>query len=72
LESLYDELIAPLRQYCLGKSLIIVPHGPSPFLAIFTLLKNGDEHLCDSFTISYAPSASVFFACQEKPASAKH
>ncbi len=69
LESLYDELIAPLRQYCLGKSLIIVPHGLLHFLP-FHALKNGDEHLCDSFTISYAPSASVFFACQEKPASA--
>jgi CHAT domain-containing protein len=68
LESLYNELIAPLRQYCQGKSLIIVPHGLLHFLP-FHALKNGEEHLCDSFTISYAPSASVFFACQEKPAS---
>ncbi|HET7107913.1 MAG TPA: CHAT domain-containing tetratricopeptide repeat protein [Candidatus Acidoferrum sp.] len=69
LESLYAELIAPLRQYCRGNRLIIVPHGPLHFLP-FHALKSGDEYLCDSFTISYAPSASVFFACQEKRASA--
>jgi len=69
LESLYDELIAPLRQYCRGKRLIIVPHGPLHFLP-FHALRRGEKYLCDAFTISYAPSASVFFACQEKPAGA--
>jgi CHAT domain-containing protein len=69
LESLYDELIAPLRQYCHGDRLVIVPHGPLHFLP-FHALRNGEEYLCDSFRISYAPSASVFFACQEKPAGA--
>jgi CHAT domain-containing protein len=68
LESLYDELIAPLRQYFQGTRLIIVPHGPLHFLP-FHALRNGEEYLCDAFTISYAPSASVFFACQQKPAS---
>lgn len=68
LESLYAELIAPLRQFCRGNRLIFVPHGPLHFLP-FHALRTGDEYLCDSFTISYAPSASVFFACQEKPAS---
>jgi CHAT domain-containing protein len=67
LESLYDELFAPLRQYCRSKHLIFVPHGPLHFLP-FHALRNGEEYLCDAFTISYAPSASVFFACQEKPA----
>ena len=68
LESLYNELLAPLRPYCHGQRLIIVPHGPLHFLP-FHALKNGEEYLSDSFTVSYAPSASVFFACQEKPAS---
>ncbi|HWN74762.1 MAG TPA: CHAT domain-containing tetratricopeptide repeat protein [Candidatus Udaeobacter sp.] len=68
LESLYAELIAPLRQFCPGKRLVIVPHGPLHFLP-FHALRLGEEYLCDAFTISYAPSASVFFACQEKPAS---
>jgi CHAT domain-containing protein len=68
LESLYNELLAPLRPYCHGQRLIIVPHGPLHFLP-FHALKNGEEYLSDSFTVSYAPSASVFFAFQEKPAS---
>jgi CHAT domain-containing protein len=69
LESLYNELIAPLRQYFRGNHLIFVPHGSLHFLPFHTL-RTGEEYLCDSFTISYAPSASVFCACQEKPASA--
>jgi CHAT domain-containing protein len=68
LESLYSELIAPLRPLLQGKHLIIVPHGPLHFLP-FHALRNGEEYLCDAFTISYAPSATVFSACQEKPAS---
>jgi CHAT domain-containing protein/tetratricopeptide (TPR) repeat protein len=68
LESLYSELIAPLRPLLQGKHLIIVPHGPLHFLP-FHALRNGDEYLCDAFTISYAPSATVFSACQEKSAS---
>jgi CHAT domain-containing protein len=68
LESLYAELIAPLRPFCSGNRLVIVPHGPLHFLP-FHALRAGKEYLCDAFFISYAPSASVFFACQEKPAS---
>ena len=69
LESLYSELIAPLRPLLQGKHLIIVPHGPLHFMP-FHALRNGEEYLCDAFTVSYAPSATVFSACQEKPASA--
>ncbi len=45
-----------------------VPHGPLHFLP-FHALRNGEEYLCDAFTVSYAPSATVFSWCQEKPAS---
>jgi len=65
LESLYNELIAPLRPYFRGKHLVIVPHGPLHFLP-FHALQTGGEYLCDSFTVSYAPSATVFTLCQEK------
>src|SRR5262249_11356267 len=65
LESLYGELIAPLRTLFQGNHLIFVPHGPLHFLP-FHALKNGDEYLCDSFTVSYAPSATVFSLCQQK------
>ena len=68
LESLYTELIGPLRPIFQGKHLIIVPHGPLHFLP-FHALRNEEEYLCDAVTISYAPSASVFCMCQEKAAS---
>ena len=65
LESLYAELIAPLRQHLQARHLIFVPHGPLHFLP-FHALKNGDAYLCDAHPISYAPSATVFALCQEK------
>ena len=68
LESLYSELIAPLRMFLHGSHLIFVPHGPLHFLP-FHALKNGDEYLCDAFTVSYAPSATVFSLCQQKASS---
>jgi CHAT domain-containing protein len=70
LESLYAELIAPLRLLLKGRHLIIVPHGQLHFLP-FHALRNGDEYLGDAFTISYAPSATVFALCQAKPLSSK-
>jgi CHAT domain-containing protein/predicted negative regulator of RcsB-dependent stress response len=65
LESLYAELIGPLRAHLQAKHLIFVPHGPLHFLP-FHALKNGDSYLCDTHTISYAPSATVFALCQGK------
>ena len=62
---LYAELIAPLREHLKAKHLIFVPHGALHFLP-FHALRNGDEYLCDTHTISYAPSATVFALCQEK------
>jgi CHAT domain-containing protein/tetratricopeptide (TPR) repeat protein len=70
LESLYAELIAPLRPLLKGRHLIIVPHGQLHFLP-FHALRNGEEYLGDAFTISYAPSATVFAICQSKPVSEK-
>src|SRR5437870_1437728 len=68
LESLYSELIAPLRMLLQGTHVIFVPHGPLHFLP-FHALKNGSEYLSDAFTISYAPSATVFSLCQQKATS---
>jgi CHAT domain-containing protein len=42
-----------------------VPHGALHFLP-FHVLRNADRYLCDSYTVSYAPSATVFALCQEK------
>jgi CHAT domain-containing protein len=65
LHGLYQELIAPLRDRLGIRHLIIVPHGALhyvPFHALF----DGNEYLIDSFSISYAPSASVYALCHRK------
>jgi CHAT domain-containing protein len=62
LKELWDELIAPVRPLLTTQHLIIVPHGQLHYLPFHALL-NGEEFLLDSFTISYAPSASVFALC---------
>jgi CHAT domain-containing protein/tetratricopeptide (TPR) repeat protein len=69
LEALYAEIISPLWPHLEPmKHLIFVPHGPLHFLP-FHALKNGAAYLCDTHTVSYAPSATVFTLCQEKPPS---
>jgi CHAT domain-containing protein len=65
LEGLYRELIEPIRTRLVGKHIVFVPHGPLHFLP-FHALRNGEEYLCDTHTISYAPSATVFGLCQQK------
>jgi CHAT domain-containing protein len=65
LEALYRELLAPLEGHLHEKHLVFVPHGALHFLP-FHALRAGDGYLCDTHTISYAPSATVFTLCQEK------
>jgi CHAT domain-containing protein len=69
LRSLYIELFSPLRRRLSCRHLVIVPHGPLhyvPFHALF----DSERYLIDSYTISYAPSATVFAVCQERAVSA--
>jgi CHAT domain-containing protein len=70
LETLYGELIMPLRAHLRARHLVFVPHGPLHSLP-FHALRNGDEYLGDAYTVSYAPSATVFALCQQKGASEK-
>jgi CHAT domain-containing protein len=70
LEDLYRELIAPVRARLHAQHLVFVPHGPLHSLP-FHALRNGDEYLGDAYTVSYAPSATVFALCQQKAASEK-
>jgi CHAT domain-containing protein/tetratricopeptide (TPR) repeat protein len=60
LRELHDALIAPIANELAGYShLVVVPHGllhQAPIHAFF----DGDCYLTDRFTMSYAPSASVF------------
>ena len=68
LKNLYVELIAPIEPLLRAEHLIFVPHGVLhhvPFQALF----DGARHLIDRFTVSYAPSASIFTLCQRLPAS---
>jgi CHAT domain-containing protein len=47
--------------------LVIVPHGPLHYVP-FHALNDGTSDLIDTFTFSYAPSATLFTLCQRKPA----
>src|SRR5712671_1583123 len=71
LEGLYRELIEPIRGRLAGTHVVFVPHGPLHFLP-FHALRNGTEYLCDAYTVSYAPSATLFGLCQQKAASNSH
>ena len=65
LKSLYDELLAPLRDRLNSRHLLLVPHGALhyvPFHALF----DGERFLLDDHTVSYAPSASIYTVCTRK------
>jgi CHAT domain-containing protein len=66
LNDLYRELFASLRPKVKGQRLIVVPHELLhyvPFHALF----DGKQYLIDSFTVSYAPSASIYVQHRRKP-----
>ena len=65
LNDLYTELIAPIRSKLETRRLIVVPHELLhyvPFHALF----DGNRYLIDSFTIAYAPSASIYVQHRRK------
>lgn len=66
LRQLYDDLVAPLESFLPAvQDLVIVPFGPLhslPFHALF----DGQSYLIDKFTVSYAPSASIFIHSQRE------
>jgi CHAT domain-containing protein/tetratricopeptide (TPR) repeat protein len=63
---LYSELVAPLRSRFSGNHLVVVPHGFLHYVP-FHALTDGERFLIDDFTMSYAPSASVYRLCCAKP-----
>jgi CHAT domain-containing protein/tetratricopeptide (TPR) repeat protein len=67
LRDLYGDLLAPVRDR-LEKSghLIFAPHDFLHHLP-FHALRSPDGHLIDEFTVSYAPSATVFARCHVRP-----
>lgn len=65
LRELYEVLIAPLRDRLQASHLIVVPHDilhGVPFHALF----DGERFLIDDFTVSHAPSSSVYRLCRAK------
>jgi CHAT domain-containing protein/tetratricopeptide (TPR) repeat protein len=65
LRGLYRALIEPIRRRLDAQHLVIAPYGllhRLPFQALF----NGQDYLGDEFTISYAPSASVYALCRSR------
>src|SRR5580692_9068277 len=67
LTSLYQELIAPIRHLLNVRHLVFVQHGLLHYVP-FHALHDGESYLIDRFSISYAPSASIYAHCQTKAA----
>src|SRR5205823_4727521 len=67
LKNLYQELIAPVRNLFNAKHLVFVPHGLLHYVP-FHALHDGESYLVDQFSVSYAPSASIYALCQQKQA----
>jgi CHAT domain-containing protein len=67
LKNLYQELIAPIRHRLSSKHLVFVQHGLLHHVP-FHALHDGESYLIDNFSVSYAPSASVYALCQSTPA----
>ncbi|HMD97847.1 MAG TPA: CHAT domain-containing tetratricopeptide repeat protein [Terriglobia bacterium] len=65
LRELYAEIIAPVRERLTARHLIIVPHDFLHHLPFQALLA-GERYLIDDFSVSYAPSASVYYLCAAK------
>jgi CHAT domain-containing protein len=65
LNELHDALLAPFESRLQGQHLIVVPHGALHRLP-FQALYNGHQYLIDKFTISYAPSATIYNFCQKR------
>ena len=63
---LYSELVAPIRARLRGRHLVFVPHDVLHCLP-FHALWDGERFLIEDFTVSYAPSASVYRLCCIKP-----
>jgi CHAT domain-containing protein len=68
LQQLYEWLIAPLKSLLNTSELAIVPHGVLHYLP-FAAVTDGNRYLCDDYTITTLPSASIlrFLPQKRKP-----
>jgi CHAT domain-containing protein/tetratricopeptide (TPR) repeat protein len=63
LKNLYQELLAPLRHSLQAKHLVFVPHGVLHYVPMHAL-HDGECYVADRYSVSYAPSASIYALCQ--------
>ena len=72
LAELHAELLAPLADLLeMAEHLVVVPHGSLHYLP-FHAMHDGERYVIDRFTVSYAPSASVFaLCCAREPATGR-
>jgi CHAT domain-containing protein len=65
LRSLYDSLIKPIGEHLDCGHLIVAPHEFLHYLPFHALL-DGDACFGDRYSISYTPSASLYYLCATK------
>jgi len=67
LQDLYQQLIAPIERDLKASHLVIAPHDFLHYLPFHALL-DGSQYLYQRHSISYTPSASVYYLCSAKQA----
>jgi CHAT domain-containing protein len=70
LQEMYQEVFAPLGPRLEGRHLVLVPHDVLHYWPFHALL-DGKRPLIESFSVSYAPSATIFALCHAKSAKAQ-
>ncbi len=69
LESLYEELLAPLAAKIEGRRLVVIPHGILHYVPFHALRRAADgRYVIEENEVSYAPSATVHRLCALRPA----
>ena len=66
LQALDAALIQPIRHRLDADHLVVVPHDILHTLPFHALMNHDGQYLIDHFTVSYAPSATVYRLCREK------
>lgn len=68
---LYDFLLREVLDGTAYQALVVVPHGVLHYLP-FHALHDGARYLIERLPVSYAPSAALYTACQERGQSGRH
>ena len=68
LHEFYSQLIAPIEKDLDAAHLIVAPHDFLHYLPFHALPAKGGDYLYDRYSVSYTPSASVYYLCCTKQA----